>query len=115
MSNVIRDCGKAMLIGLICGVLLGVVFFLIGLLTGGGSVASGAEASKSGLLVLCALGMFATAGLVLMSGKKPERFAGKNSWRKHFRVIGYKSVVFLFSVALLLLATAADFIARAVS
>lgn len=114
MKNVLQDCGKALLIGLVCGAALGGLFFLIGLLTGGGTAAGGAEGMKNGLLLLCALGMFVTAGMLLMSGKKQDRFAGKDGWRKHFHVIGYKTAVILFSIALLLLASAADFLTRVI-
>ena len=45
-----------------------------------------------------------------MKGKKPEKKPGKNGWRDHFHVIGYKTAIAVIAVVFLLFASVADYI-----
>ena len=49
------------------------------------------------------------AGMLLAKGKKPEKFEEKDAWRKHFSILGYKSVLLLVCIAVLMVAAAADY------
>lgn len=109
MKGVIKDGLKAFLSGLLFAASVGIIAFLAGLIYGG-SVEKGLEICKSGLLILLAGGLFITAGMLLMSGKNTSRFDGKESWQKHFKVLGYKSVILVFCTALLLAAAAVDLV-----
>lgn len=108
MGNWLRDLLKAFLIGCAAAAVLFAVSFLIGMIAGG--VDGGLEAAKTVLLLAASLGMFLLAGLLLMKGKKPERFSAEDSWRKHFRAAGLKSVLAACCLAALLAAAAADYL-----
>ena len=109
VKRLILDIGKGLLIGLLAGIVLGVILFLAGFLLGDIQILNGLEVSKDGLLLLAALGMFLIAGMLLAKGKKPEKFEEKDAWRKHFSILGYKSVLLLVCIAVLMVAAAADY------
>ncbi len=77
---------------------------------GGFQVSQGLEIAKDGLLLVAALGMFMIAGMLMVKGKNPEKFEEKDSWRKQFRVMGYKSVFGMICVAVLAAAAAVDYL-----
>ena len=52
--------------------------------------------------------MFLLAGMLLSKGKKPEQFVEMESWRKHFKIIGYKTVIGIICIALLMVASVMD-------
>ncbi len=108
-KDLLRDGAKAFVIGLIFSAALGAVLFLAGFFIRGLAVASGLEVMKDGLLLVAALALFTIAGMLLVKGKNPEKFSKKNGWRKHFRVMGYKSVLGIICAAVLLAASAADY------
>ena len=86
------------------------LLFLGGFLFGGFQVSQGLEIAKDGLLLVAALGMFMIAGMLMVKGKNPEKFEEKDSWRKQFRVMGYKSVFGMICVAVLAAAAAVDYL-----
>ncbi len=104
------DIGKALLAGAIAAAAAALLFFVIGLIAGGWAFAAGLEAAKNGLLFLASLLLFLLAGMLLMKGKKPEKKPGKNGWRDHFHVIGYKTAIAVIAVVFLLFASVADYI-----
>ena len=106
VKKLILDIGKGLMIGLLAGIILGVILFLAGFLLGGIQILNGLEVR---LLLLAALGMFLIAGMLLAKGKKPEKFEEKDAWRKHFSILGYKSVLLLVCIAVLMVAAAADY------
>ena len=107
-KDLLRDGGKALVIGLLFSAALGAVLFLAGFLIKGMAVASGLEVMKDGLLLVAALAMFVIAGMLLVKGKNPEKFSKKSGWKEHFRIMGYKSVLGIICIAVLLAASAAD-------
>lgn len=106
----LRDCCKALAIGLAAAAAVSLLLFLGGMLLGANGTASGLEAVKDGLLLLGALSLFLVAGMLTVRGKDPQRFSKKEGWRDHFPVIGPELVLGLISLAFLLLASAADYI-----
>ena len=105
------DLFKALSIGAVFGIALGGGAFFVGCLRGG--VPQGLEAAKNALAVAGAAALFALAGMLLVRGKRPERFdAEDNGWRRHFAVIGPKVVLGMAAAALLLLAALADELLR---
>ncbi len=113
VKKVIADVGKAFVIGMIAAAVLSVILFASGFLFGHFQAANGLEIMKDGLLLTGAIGLFLVAGMLLAKGKKEnadEKKEAKNGWRNHFAVIGLKTVVFMISVAFLLVASVADWI-----
>lgn len=113
VKKVIADVGKAFVIGMIAAAVLSIILFAGGFLFGHFQAANGLEVMKDGLLLIGAIGLFLVAGMLLAKGKKEnadEKKEAKNGWRKHFFVIGLKTVVLMISVAFLLLASVADWV-----
>lgn len=110
LKKVLTDVGKALLAGLLAAAAGFILFFLIGLLTGGFTFDAGLEAAKNGLLFVAALLLFLLAGMLLMKGKKPEKKPGNNGWRDHFQVIGYKTLFALVAAVFVAVASIADYL-----
>ena len=113
LKYLILDLGKALAVGLAAGAVLAAVLFAGGFLAGGFRAVNGLEAMKDGLLLVSSLGLFLVAGMLLTKGKKKgsdEEKEKKNGWRRHFRVIVLKTVVIMICIALIALASAADYI-----
>ena len=112
--DLIRDMIKVLKIGCLAGISVGAVLFLGGFLAGSFQLLSGLEAAKDGLLLIAALGMFVVAGMLLVKGKNPEKFEEKDSWKKHFQILGYKGVVGILCVIILLFAAVMDYLIMSV-
>lgn len=102
------DLAKAAILGLGISAAVGLVLFLAGFLTRGFHVETGLEEGKDGLLLIASLGMLLLAGMLLSKGKKPEQFTEIESWRKHFNIIGYKTVICVVCLAFLVIASVFD-------
>lgn len=109
-KDLLLDGIKALGVGILTAAVLGILLFLGGFLFGGFQVSQGLEIAKDGLLLVAALGMFMIAGMLMVKGKNPEKFEEKDSWRKQFRVMGYKSVFGMICVAVLAAAAAVDYL-----
>src|SRR5699024_6204493 len=103
-KDLLLDGIKALGVGILTAAVLGILLFLGGFLFGGFQVSQGLEIDKDGLLLVAALGM------LMVKGKNPEKFEEKDSWRKQFRVMGYKSVFGMICVAVLAAAAAVDYL-----
>lgn len=110
VKGLLTDLGKILLAGLAAAAVTAALFFIIGLIAGKGSLASGLEMAKNVTLLIAALSLFLLAGMLLVKGKKPEKSAEGNGWRDHFRVIGYKTAAAVIAIAFLILASFADWI-----
>lgn len=105
------DVGKTLLIGFAVGLALGgIVFFVAFVITG--NTSRSWDVCKNALSIATALLLFLVAGMLISKGKKTERFHAKDSWRRHFRVLGYKSVMGLFGVPMVILLSLADLLAK---
>lgn len=106
-----RDVLKALGLGMAGGILLGLVAGILGALLGGAGLSSGLEAAKDALLFVAALMLFVLAGMLLLKGKKGERpLADMEGWRRHFAVIGPKSVLGAMAAGVVIAAIAADYL-----
>lgn len=102
------DLVKVAILGLTISVAVGGVLFFAGFLTGGFHTENGLEVGKDGLLLIASLVMLLLAGMLLSKGKKPEQFVEMESWRKHFKIIGYKTAIGIVCIAFLLAASVLD-------
>lgn len=107
-ADAVRDIVKALGLGFASAGALAAVPFAAGALLGGGSLAAGLEAAKSGLFLGAALALFLLAGMLMLKGKKPENDLRESGWQRHFRLLSPKWVLALFAVAWILLAAGAD-------
>lgn len=88
-----QDVVKAALIGLAAALLLAAAVTLIALPFVSLSLKAALDAGKSMACVVTAVMLFILAGMLMLKGKKPEKFDTKHGWRKHFKVLGIKAVI----------------------
>lgn len=110
MKKFFQDLLKAFGIGAGTAAVLFTLLFLCGLLFGANGYRSGLEAAKNGLLLIGSLGMFLVAGMILSRGRNSRKFADKEGWQRHFSVLGPETVILFFSIAFIVLASAADWL-----
>lgn len=106
----IHDILKALKIGLIFSLCVAVLLTVIGFLAGGFQLKSGLECSKNGLLIISSISMFLIAGMFLTKGKQNKDTSVNEGFRKHFYVMGYKSVLATIIIVILIFATCIDYI-----
>lgn len=102
------DLCKAAAVGLAVAVVLALVLAGGGALFGGNGVHSAVEAAKDGLLMIFALLLFVVAGMLLIKGKKQEQIRLDQNWRKHFAVIGPKTMLLALAAGMLAVIYAVD-------
>lgn len=107
---VLKDLVKILLVGLVAGLVIFLVLFGAGFLLGKGAVLTGLETAKNGLFVCTSLTLFVVAGMLMIKGKKPEKKPEEDGWRKHFQVIGLKTVIFMLSMSFLFWASLVDYV-----
>lgn len=95
------DLCKAAAVGLAVAAVLALVLAGGGALFGGNGVHSAVEAAKDGLLMIFALLLFVVAGMLLIKGKKQEQIRLDQNWRKHFAVIGPKTMLLALAAGML--------------
>lgn len=105
----LKDGLKALGIGLLASSAAGVVLFLCGFIFEHFTLLTGLEVAKNGLLLVVAIGLFLIAGMLMVKGKNPEKRAKNNGWKKHFQLMGYKMVMGIICIAVLLVASVADY------
>lgn len=109
VKNVLTDLLKALIIGLLAGAAIALLFFAVGLIINGASLASGLEMAKNALFFLTAISLFIVAGMLMLKGKKQERFQAGSGWHRHFKVLGPKLVISIISATLMILASIMDY------
>lgn len=102
------DLCKAAAVGLAVAAVLALVLAGGGALFGGNGVHSAVEATKDGLLMIFALLLFVVAGMLLIKGKKQEQIRLDQNWRKHFAVIGPKTMLLAVAAGMLVVIYAVD-------
>lgn len=111
ITGLAKDIGKSVLIGVTVGLLVAVVLWIAGFLTGGLRVLAGAKAARTGLFIVGALGLFVLAGANLF--KQGQAFSMEDyreEWKNHFSVAGFKTVLGIASVAVLGIASFLDYV-----
>ena len=102
------DLCKAAAVGLAVAAVLALVLAGGGAIFGGNGVHSAVEAAKDGLLMIFALLLFVVAGMLLIKGKKQEQIRLDQNWRKHFAVIGPKTMLLALAAGMLVVIYAVD-------
>ncbi|MEG0972659.1 MAG: hypothetical protein RSE55_07710 [Lachnospiraceae bacterium] len=110
IKYIVVDILKSFLLGICIAISLAAICFLGGILFGHSGIISGLEVAKNALLLLASLGLFIVAGMILVKGKKAELSMKENGWRRHFKVIGFKTTAFMICTAALTMAEIFDYI-----
>lgn len=105
-----KDLLKILLCGLAVGLAVTLLLFVAGLLVGRGQIGMGLEVAKDGLFLCTSLLLFIVAGMLMIKGKKPEEAPDQNGWKRHFQVIGLKTVIAMLSISFLFWASLVDYV-----
>ena len=105
----LQDGLKALGIGLLVSSVAGAILFLCGFIFSYFTLLNGLEVAKNGLLLVVAIGLFVIAGMLMVKGKNPEKRAENNGWKRHFQLMGYKAVMGIICMSVLLMASVADY------
>ncbi len=112
-KQMFSDLLRAVVLGILLALACFAAAFLCGLALRH-NAASGLEAAKNALCLLAALMLFLLSGALLSRGKNPAAFdAESNGWRRRFRVLGPKAVLFCMAVCFIAFAALADALLRA--
>lgn len=106
------DLCKAAAVGVGISVAIGLVLAGGGALFGSNGIHSAVEAAKNGLLLMFAFLLLIVAGMLLIKGKKQEQIRLNTGFRKHFAVIGPKSMLLALAVGMLVTIIAVDGLQR---
>ena len=106
------DLCKAAAVGVGISVAIGLVLAGGGALFGSNGIHSAVEAAKNGLLLVFAFLLLIVAGMLLIKGKKQEQIRLNAGFRKHFAVIGPKSMLLALAVGMLATIIAVDGLQR---
>lgn len=106
------DLCKAAAVGVGISISIGLVLAGGGALFGSNGIHSAVEAAKDGLLLVFAFLLLIVAGMLLIKGKKQEQIRLNTGFRKHFAVIGPKSMLLALAVGMLVTIIAVDGLQR---
>ena len=112
IASLALDLCKAAAVGVGISVAIGLVLSSGGALFGSNGVHSAVEAAKNGLLLVFAFLLLIVAGMLLIKGKKQEQIRLNTGFRKHFAVIGPKSMLLALAVGMLVTIIAVDGLQR---
>lgn len=104
----IRDTIKMFFLSLIFGLVICILLFLFGFFLKG-DYQNGLEVSKNGLFFFSSILLFILAGLLIIKGKKQEQAFDHPEWKKHFQIIGLKTVILLLCLSFIMLASVLDY------
>lgn len=102
------DVCKAAAIGIGIAAVLGLALAGAGALFGSNGIHSAVEAAKDGLLLVFAVLLLIVAGMLLIKGKKQENIRLDENWRKHFPVIGPKTMLLALAAGMLVVIYGVD-------
>lgn len=111
-AALLLDLCKAAAIGAAVSIVFGLVLAGAGALFGSNGVHSAVETAKNGLLLLFALLLFVVAGMLLIKGKKQEQIRLNTGFRRHFALIGPKTMLLALSAGMLAVITVVDGLQR---
>lgn len=112
IASLALDLCKAAAVGVGISVAIGLVLAGGGALFGSNGIHSAVEAAKNGLLLVFAFLLLIVAGMLLIKGKKQEQIRLNTGFRKHFAVIGPKSMLLALAVGMLATIIAVDGLQR---
>ena len=112
IASLALDLCKAAAVGVGISVAIGLVLTSGGALFGSKGIHSAVEAAKNGLLLVFAFLLLIVAGMLLIKGKKQEQIRLNTGFRKHFAVIGPKSMLLALAVGMLVTIIAVDGLQR---
>lgn len=107
-AALLLDVCKAAAIGIGIAAVLGLVLAGAGALFGSNGIHSAVEAAKDGLLLVFAVLLLIVAGMLLIKGKKQENIRLDENWRKHFPVIGPKTMLLALAAGMLVVIYGVD-------
>lgn len=107
LSAWLKDCAKALCIGLCAAAAVFVLLVVLGSCFGGFALSAGLETARRGLLIVGALLLFVSA-ISLIAQDKSANLAEDPRWKKQFSVLGLFGVLFFCAVSILLIASALD-------
>ena len=107
-AALLLDVCKAAAIGIGIAAVLGLVLAGAGALFGSNGIHSAVEAAKDGLLLVFAVLLLIVAGMLLIKGKKQENIRLDENWRKHFPVIGPKTMLLALAAGMLMVIYGVD-------
>ena len=107
-AALLLDVCKAAVIGIGIAAVLGLVLAGAGALFGSNGIHSAVEAAKDGLLLVFAVLLLIVAGMLLIKGKKQENIRLDENWRKHFPVIGPKTMLLALAAGMLVVIYGVD-------
>ena len=103
----LKDAGKAFLLGLAVAAGVFILLFAVGAVSHGFSTLAGLELARRGLFIVGALALLVSAGALLL----PEKAASvreKDGWTARFGCFGLFGVLFCAAAAILLVAGVLD-------
>ena len=112
IASLALDLCKAAAVGVGISVAIGLVLAGGGALFGSNGIHSAVEAAKNGLLLVFAFLLLIVAGMLLIKGQKQEQIRLNTGFRKHFAVIGPKSMLLALAVGMLVTIIAVDGLQR---
>lgn len=112
IASLALDLCKAAAVGVGISIAIGLVLAGGGALFGSNGIHSAVEAAKNGLLLVFAFLLLIVAGMLLIKGKKQEQIRLNTGFRKHFAVIGPKSMLLALAVGMLVTIIAVDGLQR---
>ena len=107
-AALLLDVCKAAAIGIGIAAVLGLVLAGAGALFGSNGIHSAVETAKDGLLLVFAVLLLIVAGMLLIKGKKQENIRLDENWRKHFPVIGPKTMLLVLAAGMLVVIYGVD-------
>ena len=108
LGNIVHDLLICLLVGLLVGVGVALVLFLIGLMVCGFDPLAALVVVRGGLLITGALELLVCAGLML-SRKDGRKVQNYGMWRRNFRIFGLLPVLMATSSVILTLGSIVDY------
>ena len=112
IKAIIRDIFKLSIFGILSAVGIVLILFFAGAVGGNSGIDSGIEIAKNGVLLFSSLILFILAGMLVTKGKKTGEESRQEGWRRHFKVIGYKTAVGVVGISFVIIANVVDCIQR---
>lgn len=107
LSALLKDCAKALLLGLCAAAAVFVLLVVLGSCFGGFALSAGLETARRGLLIVGAILLFISAA-ALIAQDKAANLADDPRWKQQFSALGLFGVLFWCAAGILLVASVLD-------